>query len=197
MSTTTPTISGIPAPPDIWNATNAVTAPMTTATTMLPALRLKWLPCKRRSRILACARCALMSREAFFFARGWSGPYAVDNVTFRDPPGSSGRLRILMRGRTAYQCLLRLDAASRDQGAPTIELRVNGSACPTSNPDVSDGVPRYWATIPAGVVREGLNHVDIVSLSPTVVRRADSAGVTAPDAGFRLWYLRLFPKQSR
>jgi hypothetical protein len=137
-----------------------------------------------------------MEREVFFFASGWSAPHTEGNVTFHDPDGNRSRLRVPMSAKYGYRCLLRLDAnPALDDHSPGIELRVNDWSVRPSSPDASAGVARYWATIPRGVVRTGLNRVEIVAVGGGGSESTNPAQTSnVPQSRLRFWYVRFFPQ---
>ena len=128
-----------------------------------------------------------MEHEAFFFARGgWTAPRTEDNVTFRDAHEARGRLRVPMSGAFSYRCLVRLDAPPNEDGTRReIELTVNGWSSRMSLDADPGEWPRYWATIPKGVVRTGVNRVELVV-----------AGQPRPATGptLKFWYIRFIPQ---
>lgn len=123
----------------------------------------------------------MLPREAFFFAgNGWSGPQTEGNITFHEPGGERGRLRVPMSANYAYRCLVRLEPMPPGGGPGVVELRLNEWSGRMSLERVPDGLPRYWVTIPQGVAKTGVNRLELVA-----------PGRSGP--AFRFWFVRFFP----
>jgi hypothetical protein len=75
-----------------------------------------------------------------------------------------------------------------------VELRINDWSVDVPSPAPSLEVARYETTIPRGVVRTGLNRVEIAVLAdpgPETASRGETAGLL--QRKFRFWYVSFIP----
>ena len=118
-------------------------------------------------------------RDRWFFADGWSHLVVAGNVTSRFAVDSTSSVRLVLPELRSYELTLRLDpvdpAATPGQ---TVHLSLNGR--PFQNFTLGWDPARvglYQATIPAGLITPGTQHLGLRSEAP-----------------FKLWYLRIVPQ---
>lgn len=134
------------------------------------------------------------NKDELMFGGGWRETRREGNITFHYPEADRGVIRVPMSGGRAYEAFIRLDALPEVAGAQDVfEFRVNRqwSERFTVEGNPNDvGRHRFW--IPEGVVRGGLNRIELVALGGP---GADTPGEQAAEGPrFRLWYVRFFPQ---
>ena len=133
-------------------------------------------------------------KDELLFGAGWKEMRQDGNITFHYPYADRGTIWVPMSGERAYVCLIRLDALPETGDTPRImELTVNGRWAQrlTLHPDAGN-VGRQEFRIPAGVVRSGLNRIDLVDLGTPRGETPDQDVPSGPR--FRFWYIRFFPQ---
>jgi len=118
-------------------------------------------------------------RDRWFFADGWSKLVVEGNVTTRFAAKPAASLRIFLPEARAYGLTLRMNpVAPSTASRQSVELSLNGTHLEdltlSWNPE---RMGQYEATIPAGIVTPGVQHLGL---------RSDSA--------FKLWYVRIVPQ---
>jgi len=133
-------------------------------------------------------------KDELLFGAGWEEVRQDGNIVFHYPRADRATIWVPMSGERAYVCLIRLDALPESGDAARIlELTFNGRWVErlTLYPDAGD-VGRHEFRIPEGVVRSGLNRIDLVDLGSP---RAETRGQGSPSGPrFRFWYIRFFPQ---
>jgi len=133
-------------------------------------------------------------KDELLFGGGWREMRRDGNITFHYPRADRGTIWVPMSGGRAYDCLVRLDALPESGEAPRIvEIIVNGKWVErlTMSPDPS-AVGRHQFRIPEGVVRGGLNRIEVIARGTPGVETQGQGDSTGPR--FRFWYIRFFPQ---
>jgi len=118
-------------------------------------------------------------RDRWFFADGWSHLVVAGNVTSRFAVDSTSSVRLVLPELRSYELTLRLDPVDpADTPGQTVHVSLNGR--PFQNFTLRWDPARvglYQATIPAGLIIPGTQHLGLRSEAP-----------------FKLWYLRIVPQ---